>query len=175
MQILKSKPPNCSPAAMDPRGSLGYLIRRCGSLMTIIADEAFQETPLTFTQGLVLMSLCAHDSRMSPTRLCEEAAYDSGAMTRVIDDLERHGYVRRERNGRDRRTIEIVLTDAGRCEAESSVGLIENLLNELAEPFSTTEMDRLVSLLQRLHLRLRERIHLRREVQRTMRGRGRGS
>ena len=42
----------------------------------------------------------------------------NSAMTRLFDGLERRGYIERVRSDSDRRRVEIVLTKAGRAEAE---------------------------------------------------------
>jgi DNA-binding MarR family transcriptional regulator len=73
-----------------------------------------------------------------------------GALTRVVDELERRGLVRRERSRRDRRAVEIVITPAGRRQAESAKRVIVELLNELVAPFSEAEFTALVGLLQRM-------------------------
>ena len=143
--------------------SIGYLINRCGSMMAAIAEEAFHGQPLTFTQWVVLMSLRDHDSHLSPTRLSQEAGYDMGALTRVVDALERQGYVCRERSELDRRAVEITLTNAGHRQAKACKGLIVDLLNKLIEPFSKSEIDFLIPLLQRMHQRLQEYVDTPRE------------
>jgi DNA-binding MarR family transcriptional regulator len=68
----------------------------------------------------------------------------------VVDELERRGLVRRERSRRDRRVVELAITAAGRREAETGKRVIVELMNELAEHFSPTELDALVGLLQRM-------------------------
>jgi DNA-binding MarR family transcriptional regulator len=73
-----------------------------------------------------------------------------GALTRVVDELERRGLVQRERSRRDRRAVELAISAAGRREAESGRRVIVELMNELAEHFSATELDTLVGLLQRM-------------------------
>jgi DNA-binding MarR family transcriptional regulator len=148
------KRPYYAVATLTPLTSVGYLIKRCGSMMAAIAEDAFQGKPLKFTEWVVMMALRAHDSHMSPTRLSEETGYDMGALTRVVDGLERKGYVRRGRNDQDRRAVEITLTNQGRDQAEACLGLIVDCLNQLVEPFSKREIDTLIPLLQRLHQRL---------------------
>lgn len=157
------KHPYYTVASMTPLSSIGYLIKRCGSMMAAIAEEAFHGQPLTFTQWVVLMSLRGHDSHLSPTRLSQEAGYDMGALTRVVDALEQKGYVCRERCSQDRRAVEITLTNAGARQAEACKGLTVDLLNELLEPFSKSEIDLLIPLLQRLYQRLHECVDAPRE------------
>jgi DNA-binding MarR family transcriptional regulator len=157
------KRPYYAIEAMTPLNSIGYLIKRCGSMMAAIAEEAFEGQPLTFTQWVVLMCLRNHGSPLSPTLLSQETGYDMGALTRVVDALERKGCVRRGRSAQDRRAVEITLTVAGLRQTDACKELIVNLLNELIEPFSRSEINLLIPLLQRLHQRLQECVDAPRE------------
>jgi DNA-binding PadR family transcriptional regulator len=79
-----------------------------------------------------------------------------GALTRIVDDLEEEGLVRRERTERDRRVVEIALTPQGRRYFQTGKRLVVELLNSLMEPFSRQELETLIVLLQRLMARLQE-------------------
>ena len=148
---------------LSAQTSVGYLIKRCGSLMATLAEEAFADQSLTFTQWVVLMRLRDHDSHLSATQLSREVGHDMGALTRVVDALEREGYVRRERNETDRRAVEITLTSAGRRQAEACMSLILDLNNRLLEQFSRVEAEMLIGLLQRLSQHLQVTVDTPRE------------
>jgi DNA-binding MarR family transcriptional regulator len=79
-----------------------------------------------------------------------------GALTRVVDELERRGFVRRERSRRDRRSVEIAITASGRRQAQNGKRLVVELLNQLVEPFGARETDTLIVMLQRLLLHLQD-------------------
>ena len=143
--------PYYTVATLAPENSIGYLVKRCGVLMTALAERRFEKTSdVTFTQWIALMSLSGHGTCVSATRLSKDVGHDMGSLTRVVDELERRGLVRRERSRKDRRSVEIAITAAGRRVAEDTKRLIVELLNGLAESFSHQELDTLVSLLQRL-------------------------
>ena len=135
---------------IEAGNSIGYLVKRCGGLMTQLAERRFESTSVSFTQWLVLMRLNGRDEPISATQLSKELCHDMGALTRVVDDLERRGLVARERSRRDRRAVELAITAAGRREADSGKRVIVDLLNELAEHYSVTELNALVGLLQRM-------------------------
>jgi DNA-binding MarR family transcriptional regulator len=134
---------------LQPNNSVGYLLKRCGVLMTQVAEQRFQTIEISFTQWLVLISL-AQQEHISATQLSAYTGHDMGALTRVVDELERRGLVRRERSNRDRRAVEIAITPAGRRQAQEAKRLIVELLNRLVEPFTDSEIDTLIGLLQRL-------------------------
>lgn len=134
---------------LDANNSVGYLLKRCGVLMTQVAEQRFEALEISFTQWLVLVHLAQHE-HISATRLSANLGHDMGALTRVVDELERRGFVRRERSSRDRRAVEIAITPAGRRQAQEAKRLIVELLNRLVEPFTDPEVDTLIGLLQRL-------------------------
>jgi DNA-binding MarR family transcriptional regulator len=135
---------------LEPGNSIGYLVKRCGGLMTQLAERRFESTSVSFTQWIALMRLSWREEPISATQLSKELCHDMGALTRVVDELERRGLVRRERSRRDRRAVELAITAAGRREAESGKRVIVELMNELAEHYSESELNALVGLLQRM-------------------------
>jgi DNA-binding MarR family transcriptional regulator len=139
---------------LEASNSVGYLIKRCGVLMTQIAERRFEAVSVSFTQWVTLMRLGAQPSHMSATQLSRELGHDMGALTRVVDELERRGLVRRERSRRDRRAVEIAITASGRRQAASAKRVMVGLLNELVEPYDRAEIVTLIGLLQRLLLHL---------------------
>jgi len=134
---------------LEASNSVGYLLKRCGVLMTQVAEERFESLEISFTQWIVLTHL-AQQEHISATELSTQCGHDMGALTRVVDELERRGLARRERSSRDRRAVEIAITAAGRRQAQEARRLIVELLNRLVEPFTDPEVDTLIGLLQRL-------------------------
>ncbi len=153
--MSKSKP-YYTLASLEADNSVGFLVKRCGVLMSQVAEERFASLSISFTQWLVLTWLNAHDGHISATRLSTQIGHDMGALTRVIDELERRGFAKRERSLRDRRAVEIAITASGRKQAQSARRVLVELLNQLVAPFSDTEIDTLIRLLHRLMLHLQE-------------------
>jgi len=140
---------------LDAPDSIGFLVKRCGGLMSQLAERRFASEQVSFTQWMVLATL-ERCERLTATALSEETCHDMGALTRVVDDLEEEGLVRRERTERDRRVVEIALTAQGRRYVQAGKRLVVELLNSLAEPFSRQELETLIGLLQRMMARLQE-------------------
>jgi MarR family transcriptional regulator, 2-MHQ and catechol-resistance regulon repressor len=67
---------------------------------------------LTFSQYGVL-DILYHLGPLPLGQIAEKILKSEGNMTTVVDNLERRGLVRRERNERDRRVITLSLTAAG--------------------------------------------------------------
>ena len=133
---------------LEPASSVGFLIKRCGVLMTQIAERSFEAQPISFTQWVVLMTLSAR-AHASPTELSVHMGYDMGALTRVVDELQRDGLVRRDRSEQDRRAVEIAITPEGRRVSNAGKRVVVDLLNQLVGPYSVQEVEALIGLLQR--------------------------
>jgi DNA-binding MarR family transcriptional regulator len=140
---------------LEPERSVGFLIKRCGVLMMQIAERRFESQEISFNQWVILIRLTV-SSHASPTELSEFMGHDMGALTRLVDELEHKGLVRRERSQHDRRAVEITLTPEGRRLAYAGKRFVVELLNELVEPYSHAEIDLFISLLQRLLARMQE-------------------
>jgi DNA-binding MarR family transcriptional regulator len=141
--------------SLEANNSVGFLTKRCGIAMTQIAERGFESQQISFTQWMVLMWLTKRP-QASPTELSAHLGHDMGALTRVVDELERGAMVRRDRSRHDRRGVEIAITPEGRHVALAGKRLMVDLLNELVAPYSKAEVDTLVSLLQRLLLRMQD-------------------
>lgn len=139
--------------ALEPERSVGFLIKRCGVLMTQFAERAFENQPISLTQWVALMTLsqCAH---ASPTELSCHMGHDMGALTRLVDEMQRDGLVRRERSEHDRRAVEIAITPEGRKVANAGKRVVVDLLNELVKPYSAQEIEALIVLLQKFLARM---------------------
>ena len=135
--------------SMQAGNSVGYLVKRCGLLVMQFAERRFASQPITFTQWTVLAQLSQHP-HLKPTELSRNLGHDMGALTRVVDDLEKLKLVRRERIEHDRRAVQITVTAEGRRLAKTTMPVVVDLANELVAPYSRAETDLLITLLQRM-------------------------
>jgi DNA-binding MarR family transcriptional regulator len=142
----------------DPRtytvgDSVGYLIRRSSVLLRQQLDAAFEGHGLTFVQWVTLMRL-RDDPALTAGDICRDLNHDSGAFTRVVDHLEAHGLVRRERSDSDRRVVRLFLTTAGRHAVQGMVPLVVDQLNDALQDLTAAEVATLTKLLRRVTARL---------------------
>ncbi|HEY9854591.1 MAG TPA: MarR family transcriptional regulator [Stenomitos sp.] len=61
-----------------------------------------------------VLEILHHLGPLSPRDLCSKLLKSSGNVTLILDNLEKRGLIRRERDQSDRRMITIHLTEAGR-------------------------------------------------------------
>lgn len=60
-----------------------------------------------------LLSVIAHNPGLTQGELSRAAQRDTSTLTAALNDLSARGFVRRQRSAADKRSYEIVLTDAG--------------------------------------------------------------
>src|SRR3954471_15849577 len=135
--------------------SLGYLVKHTQRLMHDRIEVAFASQGITFQHWVVLMHL--RDGLATTTAgLCQELRHDSGAMTRLIDQLEERGFIGRRRQEADRRIVDLELTAAGRKMVESLIPLAVETLNGALSGFTKAEVQQLQGLLRKISTRIGE-------------------
>ena len=82
-------------------------------------EPVFEAHGFSFVQYIIL-SWLRDGIAVNPKDICAQYRHDSGALTRVIDQLAERGLLERVRRDRDRRKVELQLTPAGRDTIESS-------------------------------------------------------
>jgi len=130
------------------RRSIGYLLRHASKLITARIEALFVSEDVTFVQWVILMNLRDGLARTS-AELCQRICHDSGALVRVLDQMEKRKLIRRTRSKEDRRIVELKLTKTGREITESFLPAVVELYNSLLEDFSSKEADMIVDLLTR--------------------------
>ena len=135
--------------------SIGYLMRRSVKLITARVEAMFVKEDVSFVQWVILMNL-RDGLRMTAAELCQYLCHDSGALTRVIDQMEERGLIRRKRSTKDRRMVTLELTKDGRKVTDSFLPRVIELYNGLLADFTKEEADQLTNLLTRLVTKLSE-------------------
>ena len=130
------------------RSSLGYLLKRAHVGLVDVLDEVVAPSGLTITHWVILINL-RDGVEMTAADLCTQLRHDSGALTRLIDQLESRGLVERERSREDRRAVQLRLTDAGARMLQTLLPQVVERLNFVLRDFSRTEMAEFVRLLSK--------------------------
>jgi len=134
----------------DARHSIGYLVRRASSIMTAHVEALFRSTELTLLQYIILMNL-RDGLAMTCTDLSKTMSYDSGTVTRVVDQLVQKGMVKRQRSDRDKRIVKLFVTPSGKSAVESVLPRVVQKYNTWLEDFTKEEADMLVQLMTKLN------------------------
>jgi len=139
----------------SPRASIGYLMRRGAALMRDQLELALAQHGFTFAQWVTLV-LVRDDATRTPGDLCRELHHDTGAFTRILDQLEERGFLKRQRSDADRRVVQLRLTAAGRKATDTMLPVVVERLNGALEGFTAAEVAMLTGLLNRLIVRLEQ-------------------
>ena len=133
--------------------SIGYLVKRAHSMMLDVMEPLFEDHGFSFIQ-YVILALLRDGLAVNPKDICSQYRHDSGALTRVIDQLAERGLLERVRRDRDRRKVELKLTPAGRETIEGLIPLVVDKLNEALTDFTKAEVRELLRLLTKLNTSL---------------------
>jgi DNA-binding MarR family transcriptional regulator len=135
--------------------SIGYLLKLALGSLVDRASAAFEGSDVSFMQWIALLRVHEGASRTAGD-LCRAMRYDTGAVTRLLDQLETRGLLTRERSREDRRVVALQTTEAG---AEMVARLKPMFVDELNHVVATFSADELAELLRLLH-KLIDRVQL---------------
>ena len=126
-----------------------YMLRDALVAVSQCVSERADLTGSTLPQWLPLHKIHAGqaDTVAELARVC---TIDTGAMTRLLDRLEKKGLCRRVRSTSDRRVVHIELTPAGVAVAERVPHILCDVYNQVLVGFSPQEWAQLKSMLARL-------------------------
>lgn len=137
----------------DCQRSIGFLLRRITTLTLGQIEAAFAGNDVTFSQWVVLMQV-GDGVAETAADVVRNTGHDSGALTRLIDQLEQRGLIERHRCRDDRRIAKLRLTEEGRRARQKLTPIVVAFFNDLLDGFTKPEVDLLIGLLTRLYDRL---------------------
>jgi MarR family 2-MHQ and catechol resistance regulon transcriptional repressor len=146
--------PTHFPGSRAQRRTLDTFIKLTRCTFSLFTRLAERNTigDLTYSQFAVLEALY-HLGPMTQGEVSQKVLKSGSNMTTVIDNLERDGLVRRERDAEDRSVIHVHLTDAGSSKLEAVLpGHIAALVEEFSV-LSASEQDALGALCKKLGTR----------------------
>ena len=137
------------PAGYCAEESVGYLMKRIMMSIVYQADKRLDEHGLTSAQWGPLMRLrtCGGSTVAELARWLQ---VDAGAMTRLLDRLEKKGLCKRVRSTEDRRVVRVELTPEGEAAITEVPAVLAAVMNAHLAGFSKTEWQALKTYLQRM-------------------------
>jgi DNA-binding MarR family transcriptional regulator len=125
-------------AVYRPDESIGFLMKRV--LMSIVqqADRRLEAHGLTSAQWGPLLRLKTTGGS-TVAELARWLQMDAGAMTRLLDRLEKKGLCKRVRSTEDRRVVQVELTPEGEASIVEVPTVLSEVLNAHLAGFSKTE------------------------------------
>jgi DNA-binding MarR family transcriptional regulator len=129
--------------------SIGFLLKRVGSQLTITVDRALAEFDMTHAQLSIFIKLLKGRANTAAD-LARELMCDAGAMTRSLDRLEEKSFIQRSRDSTDRRVVQVELTEKGKQLADQMMQVLVDVLNHHLRGFSGDEVTQFKDFLRRM-------------------------
>ena len=99
---------------------------------------------------LAALRRAGHPYTLTPGQLLRETHVTSGTMTNRVDRLVARGWVSRQADPSDGRSVRVVLTDEGRAVVDAALGALLEAEESLLASFSAEERTQLTDQLRRL-------------------------
>lgn len=94
-------------------------LRRIMRATDLQSQQLSRQSGLTVPQLLVMQAI-AKEGSPSTSTLARHIVVSQATVTRIIDRLERDGVVKREKSSKDKRVVNVSLTDTGRAKLDAA-------------------------------------------------------
>ena len=157
---LAKAEPRVAAAPREEGLSVGALMGRARASFLSALDTELEQFGLNSMQFAVLKHL-SDGAANTAADLCRLMHHDTGAMTRLLDRLEKKDLCRRVRSTEDRRVVRVELTPAGEKAIAEVPAVLAAVMNEHLAGFSENEWNVLRDFLQRMiaNARLAQMLH----------------
>jgi len=119
------------------------------------ADTSFYKAGLSETKFVVLQVLAVNGGTMTPSEIAQWTLRERHNITTLVNRLEHAGLVRTERSSRDRRFLNVTLTDRGREVLSQVQPVAREIVNQVMSSISEDD----AVLLEKLLGILRQNAH----------------
>ena len=119
-------------------GELGFLVSAVRSSIWNAIEAELKPLDISAAQFVVFNSIALGKGR-TIGEFCRLLGYDSGAMTRLLDRIERKGLIRRVTNPEDRRSYLIELTAESKTIFPQARRRVEAVFRRLLTGFSDAQ------------------------------------
>jgi MarR family transcriptional regulator, transcriptional regulator for hemolysin len=134
-------------------GYIGYMLSDVARLIRMIFDRRVRDIGLTRAQWLVLTRLYRRPGA-SQTQLAEMLEIDRASAGRMIDRMEKNGWVERRPDRGDRRVNRLHLTDEARRVHAEMWAIAESTVDDALAPLSANEREQYTELTAKVKGRL---------------------
>jgi DNA-binding MarR family transcriptional regulator len=133
--------------------SMGFILHRAQKLVRRCVERVFERRKLTLSQWIAL-TLLGEGVVSTPGEIADKLGHDTGATTRLLDQLQNEGFIERDRKDHDRRIVSLSLTQSGRSAIDALLPSVVDTWNDILKEFDREEVETLIGLLTRLIRRL---------------------
>ena len=126
-------------------------IRRIIRATDVHSRQLVKHSGLTSAQ-ILIMNAIGSDRFHNTSKIAEEVALSPATVTNILDRLEHREYIERQRDERDKRKVNIWLTDKGREVLNNAPTLLQQSFIARFDDLETWEQNMIVASLQRVAL-----------------------
>ncbi|WP_196888840.1 MarR family winged helix-turn-helix transcriptional regulator [Aureivirga sp. CE67] len=132
-------------------------VGKTGKLLGCFINERFQaqEIPLTREQWVLLIKLSDFEG-VPQHDLAFITERDKTSLTRLIQTMEKKGFVKRKPDPKDRRVNLVFMTEKGNEVYQKSLPVMETVIDLLQKNISEEEIVTTIKTLQKLQTNIRE-------------------
>ena len=147
-----------SPERARLASEFGGAVRMTGSLMQLVGQAAADRIGINATD-LNCLNILSFSGQLTAGELARATGLTTASITGVIDRLEEVGYVRRERDARDRRrvVVHLVLDKALHDVAPVFLPMVREW-QEMAADYSDDELRLIVAFYRRMEQVIRDHV-----------------
>jgi DNA-binding MarR family transcriptional regulator len=135
-----------------------FVAFRTGSAQSVMLSQAAADRLGMASSDIECFDLLSLHGPMTAGRLAELTGLTTGAITGVVDRLERAGYARRERDPNDRRRVIVQPIHERRADAAPIFGPMAAATAVLLDRYSDDELVLLLDFLERANTMTQEQI-----------------
>lgn len=128
---------------------LGFLVNRLAAAMRKAFEKRLEEHGLTAPQYAFLAMLFEEDGQPL-SNIGRRSCCDKPTVTGIANRLEKKGFIKKVRDGNDRRIIKAVLTEKGKGLEDALVSKAVNVNADATEGFGEEEIILLKAQLRKL-------------------------
>jgi DNA-binding MarR family transcriptional regulator len=117
-------------------------------------DQTLAEQGLTMEQYLVLTTIKFHDAPIRITDIARWLERSTNSITMIVDRMVKAGLLRRVRDRKDRRTVNVFLTSKAENALEPANPAAWEFMQQSMSPLSSSDKNAFASLLEMLNRKL---------------------
>ena len=129
--------------------NVSFLLGNTNLLKDRLLDQHLAEEDITAAQAKALFKMHFFNINR-PSDICKSLGVDGGAITRMLDRLEKKELITRSPDPSDRRSLLIAVTDKGREVIDRAMPLAVNAQKELVSALTDDEIQQLKQTLRKI-------------------------
>jgi len=148
---------------MKPEETVDYHIRAAWYGFFRMYNQEAVKHGFTTSIGFVLLNL-HYEVGTPATKIAPLMGMESRSLSRMLNNMEEQGFIRKEQSENDKRSVLIFLTDKGREKREISRLTVRGFNEELSSKISTEEFTTFVKVMNKINSQIETNTELKLKV-----------